>query len=76
MDLLYKRFLSGDTTHIRDEWISNSIILGKKVNIFSDELQETGIAETIDEDGALILLTPDGERKKIVAGDVSLRIQA
>ena len=76
MDLLYKRFLSGDSTHIRDEWISYSIILGKKVNIFSDELQETGIAETIDEDGALILLTPDGERKKIIAGDVSLRIQA
>ena len=75
MDRLYKRFLSGETTHIRDEWLSYSIIIGKKVNIFSDGLQETGIAETIDEDGALILLTPDGERKKIVAGDVSLRIQ-
>jgi BirA family transcriptional regulator, biotin operon repressor / biotin---[acetyl-CoA-carboxylase] ligase len=75
MDRLYKRFLSGETTHIRDEWLSHSIILGKKVNIFSDGLQETGIAETIDEDGALIPLTPDGERKKIVAGDVSLRIQ-
>lgn len=75
MDSLYKRFLSGETKHIRDEWLSYSIILGGKVNIFSDGLQETGIAETIDEDGALILLTPDGERKKIVAGDVSLRIQ-
>jgi len=75
MDLLYKRFLSGETKHIRDEWLSYSIILGKKVIIFSDGLQETGIADAIDEDGALILLTPDGERKKIVAGDVSLRIQ-
>ncbi|HJX31054.1 MAG TPA: biotin--[acetyl-CoA-carboxylase] ligase [Thermodesulfobacteriota bacterium] len=75
MDRLYKRFLSGEITHLRDEWLSYSIILGKKVNIFSDGLQETGIAETIDEDGALILLAPDGERKKIVAGDVSLRIQ-
>ena len=75
MDLLYKCFLSGETKRIRDEWLSYSIILGKKITIFSDGLQETGIAETIDEDGALILLTPDGKRKKIVAGDVSLRIQ-
>ena len=75
MDCLYKRFLSGEITNLRDEWLSYSIILGKKVTIFSDRLQETGIAETIDEDGVLILLTPDGERKKIVAGDVSLRIQ-
>jgi len=75
MDRLYKRFLSGEITHLRDEWLSYSIIFGKKVNIFSDGLQENGIAETIDEDGALILLTPGGERKKIVAGDVSLRIQ-
>jgi BirA family transcriptional regulator, biotin operon repressor / biotin---[acetyl-CoA-carboxylase] ligase len=75
MDILYKRFLSGETKHIRDEWIDYSIILGKKVTIFSDGLQEAGIAETIDEDGALILLAPDGKRKKIVAGDVSLRIQ-
>ncbi|HJX32055.1 MAG TPA: hypothetical protein VJ624_09440, partial [Thermodesulfobacteriota bacterium] len=75
MDRLYKCFLSGETKRIRDEWLFYSIILGEKVNIFSDGLQETGIAETIDEDGALILLTPDGERKKIVAGDVSLRIQ-
>ena len=75
MDCLYKRFLSGEITNLRDEWLSYSIILGKKVTIFSDGLQETGIAETIDEDGVLILLTPDGERKKIVAGDVSLRIQ-
>ncbi|HPD60725.1 MAG TPA: biotin--[acetyl-CoA-carboxylase] ligase [Thermodesulfobacteriota bacterium] len=75
MDLLYKCFLSGTAKHMRDEWLSYSLILGQKVTLFSDGLQETGIAETIDEDGALILLTFDGKRKKIVAGDVSLRIQ-
>ncbi|WAC07406.1 MAG: biotin--[acetyl-CoA-carboxylase] ligase [Thermodesulfobacteriota bacterium] len=75
MDCLYKCFLSGETKRIRDEWLSYSIILGKKVTIFSDGRPETGIAETIDGDGALILLAPDGKREKIVAGDVSLRIQ-
>ena len=75
IDSLYKRLLSGEINHIRGEWVSYSIILGKKVNVLIDGFQETGIAETIDEDGALILLVPDGERKKIVAGDVSLRIQ-
>ena len=75
MDILYKCFLSGDIKSLRNEWLSCSIILGKKVTVFSGGLQETGIAETIDKDGALILLTPDEKKKKIVAGDVSLRIQ-
>jgi birA, biotin-[acetyl-CoA-carboxylase] ligase region len=30
MDRLYKRFLSGEITHLKDEWLSYSIILGKK----------------------------------------------
>jgi BirA family biotin operon repressor/biotin-[acetyl-CoA-carboxylase] ligase len=73
--MLYKRFLTGEIQALRNEWLLYSIIIGEKVNIFSDGGKETGIAETVDDDGALILLTPDGERKKIVAGDVSLRIQ-
>jgi len=71
----YSRFLSGDAATIKEEWLSHSIILGKPVTIASDHHQEEGIAETIDENGALILRTPQGERKKIVYGDLSLRIR-
>lgn len=75
MDLLYKRFLAGEARPIRDEWLSHSVVIGKKVTVFSDGYHETGTAETIDEDGALMLRTSDGKIKKIVAGDVSLRMQ-
>jgi len=75
IDRLYKRFLSGDVATIREEWLSHSIILGKPVTIISDNHKEEGIAETIDDDGALIFRTTEGEIKKIVYGDLSLKIK-
>lgn len=74
MDQLYHQFLSKNVASLREEWLSHSIILGKPVTITADNVQEEGIAETIDENGALILLTLQGERKKIIYGDLSLRI--
>lgn len=74
MDTLYSQFLSGTMSPVRQEWLTHSVILGKPVTITSYDHQEEGIAESIDEDGALILLTPKGTRKKIVFGDLSLRV--
>jgi len=74
MDRLYQSFLAGNFNLIKEEWLKYSLILGKTVRVFSNNFEETGVAETIDETGALILLTPEGERKKIIAGEVSLRI--
>jgi len=71
----YNRFLNGDVETIKNEWLSRSIILGKPVTIISDHHEEEGIAETIDENGALILRTPQGKKKKIVYGDLSLRMK-
>jgi len=75
MDRLYLRFLSGNLAAIREEWLSHSISLGKPVTILSDKHQEEGTVETIDENGALILRTLQGERKKIIYGELSLRIK-
>ncbi len=75
MDRLYAQFLSGDFSQIRDEWLSYSIILGKPVTIIADDEKEEGIAETIDENGNLILRSFQGERKRIFYGDLSLRIK-
>jgi BirA family transcriptional regulator, biotin operon repressor / biotin---[acetyl-CoA-carboxylase] ligase len=76
MDRLYTHFLSGTMAPVREEWLAHSVILGKPVTITSYDHQEDGIAESIDEDGALILLTPKGAKKKIVFGDLSLRVKA
>lgn len=74
MDRLYLRFLAGTMAAVRQEWLHHSIILGKPVTITSYDNEEEGIAESIDEDGALILLTPKGARKRVVFGDLSLRV--
>lgn len=74
IDVLYQRFLDGQGQAIRDEWIAHSIIIGKPVVIMADEDIEHGIAESIDEHGALMLKTNEGEVKRIVYGDLSLRM--
>jgi BirA family biotin operon repressor/biotin-[acetyl-CoA-carboxylase] ligase len=75
MDRLYVQFLKGDMHSVREAWLAHSIILGKPVVITTDNYREEGIAETIDENGALILRTDRGERKRIIYGDLSLRIK-
>lgn len=64
----------GKTTDIIGEWSRYSLILGKSVEIISFDNKEYGIAEKIEDDGTLILKKDDGTRKKIVFGDVSLRM--
>ena len=59
---------------LREEWHNRSFILGKKVVVSSDTAETYGIAESIDEDGFLILRDEKGERKRILSGDVSLRL--
>jgi len=76
IDRLYGRFLSGDMSSVRREWLAHSMILGKPVVITADNYREEGIAETIDENGALMVRTGEGEMKMIIYGDLSLRINS
>lgn len=76
IDRLYQRFLAGDERQLRLEWLSHSIILGKPVIILADTVVDEGIAENIDDDGALLLRTQDGALKRIVYGDLSLRMKS
>jgi BirA family biotin operon repressor/biotin-[acetyl-CoA-carboxylase] ligase len=75
IDRLYEQFLEGRIRAIREEWLAHSIILGKPVVITAEEYRVEGVAETIDEGGALMLRTDRGERKRIIYGDLSLRIK-
>ena len=61
---------------IRREWTKRSMVLGKSVTLSGDDYSEEGIAESINEDGSLILIKNDGERKTIVCGDISLRLKS
>ncbi|MFH2011505.1 MAG: biotin--[acetyl-CoA-carboxylase] ligase [Pseudomonadota bacterium] len=70
----YNLFKEGKITQIRNEWDTHSLLTGKPVKVTSFGNTEEGIAESVDEDGYLILRDHKGERKRIFSGDVTLRI--
>jgi BirA family biotin operon repressor/biotin-[acetyl-CoA-carboxylase] ligase len=55
------------------QWRDRLSTLGKRVRVSSGEATYTGIAESVANDGSLLLRQPDGNLVKIVAGDVTLR---
>ncbi len=55
---------------VRAAWREMSSTLGQQVLVRTDQRELRGVAEDIDESGALILRTPSGATERIVAGDV------
>lgn len=55
------------------EWRDRLVTLGKEVELISGKTSYQGVAESVANDGSLLLRQPDGSLIKIVAGDVSLR---
>jgi len=54
-----------------DAWKRHSTMFGKEVTVDQAGLRTTGIARTLDADGALIILT-GGEEKRFHAGEVTI----
>lgn len=69
----YLKLLEGNFSKIIQEVKQYSTTLGSwvKVKNFNSELQ--GFVEDIDDEGALVLRLENGEVKRIISGDVSLR---
>jgi BirA family biotin operon repressor/biotin-[acetyl-CoA-carboxylase] ligase len=65
----YKALRRGESPH--EEWAAHLINLGCEVQVTTPQGVLAGWAEGVDADGALILRTPDGRRKRILAGDVT-----
>lgn len=74
LDYHYRLLLQGFDDTLRGLWNSRSLVLGRKVTITSFGNQEHGTAISIDKDGALILEDQVGNTKRIICGDVSLRL--
>jgi BirA family biotin operon repressor/biotin-[acetyl-CoA-carboxylase] ligase len=66
----YARLEAGESP--RDEWATRLTTLGERVTVTATEGTFTGVAESVDEDGALLLRTDDGEHRRLLAGDVTL----
>jgi BirA family biotin operon repressor/biotin-[acetyl-CoA-carboxylase] ligase len=73
LETWYEVFLKEGGTTILKAWRDRAQIQGKPVNVTSFGETLKGVAIDIDSDGALILETETGERKRVVAGDVEYR---
>lgn len=72
LDAAYGRLRRGDFHEISDEWMTRCSTLGKRVSIRTGDRIVTGRAESLDEDGALLVRTDHGRLESIIGGDVSL----
>ncbi len=69
IDCLYDKLLSRGSEFIIEMWKSRSDTLGQHVRITAVKDSIEGTAMDVDESGALLVKTGDGELKTILAGD-------
>ncbi|MEQ9200837.1 MAG: biotin--[acetyl-CoA-carboxylase] ligase, partial [Rhodospirillales bacterium] len=55
---------------VRQSWLTHARGKGNDITVRVGNTQTTGRFVDLDQDGALLLMTPDGERHRITAGDV------
>ena len=72
LDLDYGRIVSGAFAAVADEWEEHGTTIGQSVVIRVGARQIRGRAESLGEDGALLLRTEHGHLERIVGGDVTL----
>jgi BirA family biotin operon repressor/biotin-[acetyl-CoA-carboxylase] ligase len=68
----YEAFLEKGFTKIKEIYTARSSILGKSVTLVSSGFKISGTAAGFLDDGTLVLVTNQGEKKVFSAGDVSL----
>lgn len=71
LDELYQLLLQGQP--VQQHWLERLDTLGKEVTVRQGDRIERGVAESVDEQGRLLLRRADGSLTMIVAGDVTLR---
>jgi len=72
LDRDYERVCSGDFAVVADEWEEHCTTLGRHVAIQIGDRKIRGRAESLGEDGALLLRTEHGHLERIIGGDVTL----
>jgi BirA family biotin operon repressor/biotin-[acetyl-CoA-carboxylase] ligase len=72
LDQDYRRITSGQFAAVANEWEEHGTTIGQEVVIRTGDRQIRGRAESLGEDGALLLRTEHGHLERIVGGDVTL----
>jgi BirA family biotin operon repressor/biotin-[acetyl-CoA-carboxylase] ligase len=69
----YSIFIDEGRAAILKAWRTRAHIKGRRVHVTSFGEKLTGVAIDVDSDGALILETENGKRRRVVAGDVAYK---
>jgi BirA family biotin operon repressor/biotin-[acetyl-CoA-carboxylase] ligase len=72
LDLDYARITSGQFAAVADEWEEHGTTIGQEVTIRTGDRRIRGRAESLGEDGELLLRTEHGHLERIIGGDVTL----
>lgn len=67
----YEQLRSGHNP--REEWSDRLATLGRCIDVTTTDRRLRGIAEAVDENGALLLRTADGALHRLLTGDATLR---
>lgn len=72
LEQLYLEAQASTATAIYEEWRDHLETLGKWIQVKAGDTIEEGMAETVTENGNLILRRADGSLAEVVAGDVTV----
>lgn len=66
----FEDLMDEDRSRVVDSWESRSSTIGKRVEVQKVDGNYDGLAEGIDENGALIVTKDNGEKESVLSGDV------
>ena len=72
-ELLYNLYLKENTSEVVNILKNNSSVIGKQINVHYMNEVESAIAVDINNQGALIIKTQEGEVKELSSGEISIR---
>lgn len=72
LDRDYTRVCAGKFSEISGEWVEHCETIGKDVTVQIGDSKIRGRAESLDDEGALILRTEHGRLQRITGGDVTV----
>lgn len=70
LDADYARLRAGQFEALADEWEAQCTTIGRNVTIRIGDRVQSGVAESLDAEGALLLRTQHGRLERILGGDV------
>ena len=72
LDHDYARICAGNFAAVADEWEAACATIGRNVTVHVGDRTFSGRAESLDDDGALLVRTEHGHLERITGGDVTL----